>query len=34
MTSDREGVTVGFNLVSKGAELLPTGLEAISPFLS
>lgn len=34
MTSDREGGTVGFNLVSKGAELLPTGLEAISPFLS
>lgn len=30
MTCNREGGTVGFNLVSKGAELLPTGLEAIS----
>lgn len=32
MTSNREGGTVGFSLVSKGAELLPTGLEAFSPF--
>lgn len=30
MTCNREGGTVGFNLVSEGAEPLSTELEAIS----